>query len=298
MKKSIIICFIFTNSISLSFGQSWSPGTSKLYANPTTTNIGIGTTVPNTRLHVNAANDQNPFRVQVNGSTKFFVSKLGGVTIGKFNDNPPAGGLYVKEKIGIDASAPVDLFQVGDDISRVCIGKAYGGANNGYGTGYIGFNAGRSNGVWYTRGDGANNGGAVIYSSVNGTIYFANLNSKGISSTTFTEEEITNSINFRICSNGITYAKEINVTLSGWPDYVFSKEYSLPDLNDLEAYVKENNHLPNVPSEKEVMENGVNIGQMNAILLQKIEELTLYLIEQQKTINELCDKVNMLTNEN
>lgn len=74
---------------------------------------------------------------------------------------------------------------------------------------------------------------------------------------------------------------------SNWPDYVFSNNYNLPSLDSVETYIKSNSHLPNVPSAKEVETNGINVGQMDAILLQKIEELTLYNIELSKQLANL-----------
>jgi len=87
--------------------------------------------------------------------------------------------------------------------------------------------------------------------------------------------------------NGKIKAKEVEVTLAGWPDFVFSKEYKLPALSEVEQFIIDNNHLPNVPSAAEVENNGVNLGEMNAILIQKVEELTLYILDLQKQINEL-----------
>jgi hypothetical protein len=72
-----------------------------------------------------------------------------------------------------------------------------------------------------------------------------------------------------------------------WADYVFSKNYQLMPLQDLEKFVKVNNHLPNVPSAEEVVQEGVNMNQITAKLLEKIEEQTLYIINLQKQIDEL-----------
>jgi hypothetical protein len=66
---------------------------------------------------------------------------------------------------------------------------------------------------------------------------------------------------------------------TNWPDYVFEPEYKLPSLLELEQYIKANKHLPEVPSAEQVKENGLSVGEMNAILLMKVEELTLHLIE-------------------
>lgn len=87
--------------------------------------------------------------------------------------------------------------------------------------------------------------------------------------------------------DGTIRAKEVIVTLEGWSDHVFSPDYKLSGLYDLEAFVKEHRHLPGVPTESEVLEDGARIGEMNAILLEKVEELTLYVIELQKQIDEL-----------
>lgn len=76
-------------------------------------------------------------------------------------------------------------------------------------------------------------------------------------------------------------------TTSDWADYVFSDNYSLMPLKDVEQFVKTNSHLPNVPSAQEVVNGGIDVAKMDAKLLEKIEELTLYVIEQNKRIEEL-----------
>ena len=85
--------------------------------------------------------------------------------------------------------------------------------------------------------------------------------------------------------NGIINAREVNITLTDWynyPDYVFSPEYKLESLSEVERFIQLNNHLPEVPSISEVKEKGMNISELNIILLKKIEEMTLYLIELEK----------------
>ena len=86
--------------------------------------------------------------------------------------------------------------------------------------------------------------------------------------------------------NGTIRATEIKVA-TGWADYVFHQNYPLKPLSEVDQFIKENKHLPNVPTEKEVKENGVNLGEMNKILLEKVEELTLYMIEQNKEMQQL-----------
>ncbi|MBB5636512.1 hypothetical protein HDE68_002413 [Pedobacter cryoconitis] len=86
---------------------------------------------------------------------------------------------------------------------------------------------------------------------------------------------------YRLAVNGKIRAKEIQVDTE-WPDFVFEETYPLRTLSSVELYIKKNKHLPEIPSEKEVRENGISLGEMNAKLLQKIEELTLYMIEIKK----------------
>jgi hypothetical protein len=86
------------------------------------------------------------------------------------------------------------------------------------------------------------------------------------------------------------------VTTNFWPDFVFSKDYKLPSLHEVKHHIQENNHLPGIPTETEVKENGIEVGEMQAKLLQKIEELTLYVIQQQETIDELKTEMNLLKN--
>ncbi len=88
--------------------------------------------------------------------------------------------------------------------------------------------------------------------------------------------------------NGKILATEVEVKLYGsWPDFVFKKDYQLMPLCEVENFINENGHLPNVPNEAQVKENGINLGQMDGILLQKIEELTLHIIQLNKRIAEL-----------
>ena len=92
---------------------------------------------------------------------------------------------------------------------------------------------------------------------------------------------------------GLLCAKEVRVMLSGspcWPDFVFGKDYKLLPLTELEQYIEENQHLPNVPSAAEVEANGIELGEMNALLLQKVEELTRYIIDLQNQIDQLKTK--------
>lgn len=117
----------------------------------------------------------------------------------------------------------------------------------------------------------------------------------GIGTTTPTEKL---SVNGNVVTNGNMYAKKVVVTQTPpFPDYVFNPDYRLMPLSEVARFIHANKHLPEVPSAKEIAEKGVNIGDNQALLLKKIEELTLYVIEltkqnqkQQKQINRLLGR--------
>ncbi len=84
--------------------------------------------------------------------------------------------------------------------------------------------------------------------------------------------------------DGKVVSEEVKVKIVDGPDYVFEKDYDLRSLEETETYIKNNKHLPEIPSAKEMEANGVQLGEMNMLLLKKIEELTLYVIEQNKKL--------------
>ncbi|MBV6645064.1 MAG: hypothetical protein KI790_06430 [Cyclobacteriaceae bacterium] len=91
----------------------------------------------------------------------------------------------------------------------------------------------------------------------------------------------------KLAVEGTIGAREIKVEASGWSDFVFEDNYELRTLEEVEEHITEKGHLPEIPSEAEVTENGINLGEMNAKLLQKIEELTLYMIDMNKQVQQL-----------
>jgi hypothetical protein len=92
---------------------------------------------------------------------------------------------------------------------------------------------------------------------------------------------------YKLSVKGKVACQELKVDINNWGDFVFNNDYKLRSIGEVETYIKENNHLPEVPSAKEVEANGVSVGEMQTKMMQKIEELTLYIIEQQKRIEAL-----------
>jgi hypothetical protein len=106
----------------------------------------------------------------------------------------------------------------------------------------------------------------------------------------------TNGKLLQVNSDGLLLVREIKLNQT-WADYVFEKQYPLMSLSELEKFVIKNKHLPNVPTAKEIEENGIGLSETNRIFIEKIEELTLYLIEQNKDVTLLKAKINSLEKE-
>ena len=116
----------------------------------------------------------------------------------------------------------------------------------------------------------------LLYKNRFGDIYFVN-GSVGIGTAAPQE---------RLSVNGKVRAKEVKVEAINWPDYVFSKDYKKPSLSELEQFISANARLPEIPSAKQVEKEGIELGAIQAALLKKIEELTLYIIEQDKQLQD------------
>jgi hypothetical protein len=99
---------------------------------------------------------------------------------------------------------------------------------------------------------------------------------------------------YNLQANGTITTKEIIVTADGWSDYVFDNNYKLKSLNEVKTFIDKNKHLPGIPDKKEVAAKGVNVGDMQAKLLEKVEELTLYLIEMKKENEILKSRIEKI----
>ena len=211
------------------------------------------------------------------------------------------GGLTIAPdgKVGVGIETPQAKLHVDGNINATgsfllnkgistgaSLGSAYG-EHLGWGTSYIGFNATRDNGDWKLASDGAHNGGGVIWSSVFGDLFFAAIPATGANPQTLTDTQLKNNIKLTVTADGVLKAKEVLIPTAGWPDYVFEENYNLLPLKDVEQHIKQYNRLPNVPSAAEVETEGINLGEMNALLMQKVEELTLYIIQLEKRLSEV-----------
>jgi hypothetical protein len=129
---------------------------------------------------------------------------------------------------------------------------------------------------------GTPTGGGFSLWSPNGNYIYYNSGNVGIGT--------DNPLVYKLTVNGNVGAKEYKATMDLWSDYVFAKDYQLMPLGELERFINTNSHLPGIPSEREVLDNGIFLGEMNALLLAKIEELTLHVIELNKEVEKLKSK--------
>ena len=108
----------------------------------------------------------------------------------------------------------------------------------------------------------------------------------------------TNDVSYKLFVETGIRTRKVKVDQATWADYVFEPSYKLPSLEEVESFIKQHKHLPDVPSARDVQKEGLNLGDNQALLLKKIEELTLYAIEQNKKLEKLESKMKKLESDN
>jgi hypothetical protein len=256
---------------------------------PSSGNVGIGTSSPVTNLHINSSISSvmritrpgaNTFGYEIGGSTYglydytssqykwrvgngniFLAESSGNVGIGTVNPNS-------KLQINSSNSSALRITRAGANI----FGYEIGGSTFGL------YDYTNSQYRWRT------NGNDILIAESSGKVGIGTSNP---------DKELT--------VNGTIHSKEVLVDLNIPADYVFQKYYTgfsnlketykMPTLEEVEAFTKENHHLPNIPSAGTIQKEGMQLSEMTNLLLQKIEELTLYTIEQEKRIKALEGKL-------
>jgi len=192
-------------------------------------------------------------------------------------------------KIGIGIESPSSILHIRDERPVVKIqNKNYEDTDNNF-YGWIGGYDKSGDEIWWL-GEGSSSGKQLgLFTNRAG--YDLKIFNKGKGITVKNNGNVgigtLTTGNHKLAIEGSIGAREIKVEANGWSDFVFYEDYNLPTLTEVENHIKEKGHLKDIPSAKEVEKNGFFLGAMDAKLLQKIEELTLYTIDQQKEIEEL-----------
>jgi len=265
--------------------QSWKAGAGgggwTLAINPSGGKVGIGTSAPENNLHIDGGSagtslklgSTSPNRTAFwigtdatggNTTLQSWLSALGGGSALLLN---PSGG-----KVGIGTPSPGANLHVKSDNIRL------------EGVSTVGGN------IWdiKCRDIVDNDFGIYNVSQSAYRLYVNNLGNVGIGTTT--------PGSFKLAVNGKIWGQEVQVALNNpGPDYVFEKDYALPSLESVKSYIDQNKHLPEVPSAKEMEANGINLSEMNMLLLKKVEELTLYMLDQNKKMKDQNEVIHKQT---
>jgi len=238
--------------------------------------VGIGTSNPLTKLHIPTGEEAglsasaNGYLMLGPGNTTSLLLDNNEIMVR--NTNTTAGTLALQASGGeVTVGARTTINKGGEALKLNGVDPAINLYVNGIQKSYI----------WQT-GDNLNIG----VSSATGRIIM-NTNQVQIG---------TNSAlpaGFKLGVGGKIICEELKVKLqsSGWPDYVFAEDYKLASLKEVEKFIQQNRHLPNIPTASEIEKNGLEVGDMQKRMMEKLEELTLYIIQQQKEIEALKEMV-------
>jgi hypothetical protein len=278
----------------------FSVNTNELMRITTGGSVGIGTNDPLQKLDVRGSllletganpglftgtgnTDLNRYLMLLNSPTASAASglKAGGVLIADTYAyaDPGKNDLVVKGNVAIGVSSATARLQVteGMQTMKFCTGTNTSGYDLNMGANDDGVNFSNNS---TSRG--------FNFKNANGTLVSINAGGNvGIGT--------TSPGNYKLAVEGTIGARRVKVTKEmPWADFVFRSDYKLPTLAQVEAFIMTDKHLPGIPTEKEVDQHGIDLGDMNTRLLQKVEELTLYLIEQNKKITTLEEEVKEL----
>jgi hypothetical protein len=308
-KKILLLITGFSLSLFVSAQTLFVPAGTNGIGSSSNDNVGIGTSTPGEKLEIAAVvrtvNRYSPeakwdnLSLWSDGENSYINAN--GDEKGLHIKSNTGGKILLESNVGIGTSLPMYNLQVQKTSANPAL-MIGGGYSQSPRIQTYGLDADPN--AWM--GLGTDMGGNTYENS----IYFPNANGTGRLSvgsyngsnynTKMTVRESgnvgigTTSPAYKLDVLGTIRAKEVLVNLDGGADFVFEKDYKLPTIEHVATYVQENKHLPDIPSANEMVKNGVSMGDMQVKLLQKVEELTLYAIQQNDSKKELETKYNAL----
>ncbi|OQP65912.1 hypothetical protein A3860_15080 [Niastella vici] len=273
-------------------------------------NVGIGTNNPTEKLSIQAAAGNNAVNMALrngdgtpllslaaDGSAYSSISSYYGLTFNSNNSPYYSFKLAGNETFRIDGSGNVGIGGVGVPLARLHIS---GGMQPMSGASVI-FDKGPASKQFYFAFNGDNLQQAFIGQPAN----VSNRLDFGTGAANIVMTVLGDNVGIgttnpqaKLAVNGTICATKVRVAQTGcWADYVFNTGYRLRPLSEVEQYINQNHHLPEVPSTEEVEKNGLDVGDNQATLLKKIEELTLYVIEQNKKLESQQQQIDALKKE-
>ncbi|GHE56664.1 hypothetical protein [Roseivirga thermotolerans] len=305
--KKLIYSLLILFSSNLAFAQ-WTTSGSNIYYN--SGNVGIGVISPVDKLDING-------NISTNGILKISKSGAGGAQLRLYNtygssedwriqagipaisDNTLAiqtisnstTHFAIKNdgSVGIGTSSPTGKFQ-----SYISATRYFGHNVNGADLSVLSDN--NTAPVFKVVGTG----NADLVNILDGSTEVFTIKDGGQVGIGTTSPSVKLEVNGNALFQGNIESMKVKVTQDpgNWPDYVFSPNFKLRTLTELETYIQQNQHLPEVPSAKEIEANGQDLGDIQAVLLKKIEELTLYLIQENKENSNLKEQITKVEDEN
>jgi hypothetical protein len=273
-----------TGGIGIGYSTAPTFGTNKFMVTGGTSyfggNVGIGTLTPSESLHLTT------------GNAKFDSGRLIFGTVANYSDATLNWGIK-SDKPFIIANSTYPIIEI-----RSTVPNGFGFLDLGIATVDYGFSNVSKKGDVVLRGY---TGGSMIFNCEGtGNIKFQTIEDTQPATQSKVQMTITKTGNVgigtetpdtKLAVNGTVHAKEVVVDLVGWPDYVFENKYKLMPLDELEKSINANKHLPNIPSADDVECYGIGLGDMNKKLMEKVEELTLYIIQLNKELQGVKSQI-------